>query len=285
MIYYEKLSSKNFSNLIELVDEFSKINNYRCNIVDIYKKLNFIKKFFYKNKVTLILLDNKYIGYIYYETVTVDTIVINDLYIKEDFLEYVNIIEFNKFQNKILIYQVYEDDLTKKILLANDFKRGRITKLLHLNIVYFHKIYENKRISFRTFKKDVDETLRCNLQNNIFDSNDRIPLQIKDIKYEEKQDFYKKDLCIFMLLDNKEIGYGQIVYNKNMYMIVNFGVLKEYRGLGYGEYLLNYLVNIAYNLNITDLYIRVDYENYKASNLYSKIGFKFVGYYATWIKS
>ena len=123
------------------------------------------------------------------------------------------------------------------------------------------------------------------MQNNIFYSNDRIPLEIKDIKYEEKQEFYKKDLCIFMLLDNKEIGYGQIVYNKNMYMIVNFGVLKEYRGLGYGEYFLNYLVNMAYNLNIKDLYIRVDYENYKALNLYNKIGFKFLGYYTTWIKS
>lgn len=285
MIYYEKLNSKNFSSLIELVDEFSKINNYRCNIVEIYNKLNFIKKFFYKNKVTLILLDDKYIGYIYYDFITIDTIVINDLYIKEDFLDYVTIKDFNKFKNKILIYQVYEDELTKKIVLQNDFKRRKTTKLLHLDILYFHKIYENKRISFRTFKKNVDETLRCNLQNNIFYSNDRIPLEIKDIKYEEKQEFYKKDLCIFMLLDNKEIGYGQIVYNKNMYMIVNFGVLKEYRGLGYGEYFLNYLVNMAYNLNIKDLYIRVDYENYKALNLYNKIGFKFLGYYTTWIKS
>ena len=285
MIYYEKLNSKNFSSLIELVDEFSKINNYRCNIVEIYNKLNFIKKFFYKNKVTLILLDDKYIGYIYYDFITIDTITINDLYIKEDFLDYVNIKDFNKFKNKILIYQVYEDELTKKIVLQNDFKRRKTTKLLHLDILYFHKIYENKRISFRTFKKNADETLRCNLQNNIFYSNDRIPLEIKDIKYEEKQEFYKKDLCIFMLLDNKEIGYGQIVYNKNMYMIVNFGVLKEYRGLGYGEYFLNYLVNMAYNLNIKDLYIRVDYENYKALNLYNKIGFKFLGYYTTWIKS
>lgn len=285
MVHYEKLSNKNFSSLESLVNEFFLINKYRLNIISIYNGLNFFKKLLYKNKIIMILVDSKYVGYVYFERFSIDTIFINDLYIKDEFLEIVNLNSIKIFKDKVLFYQTFEDDLTRKILINNKFTKSETTMLLKYNLNIKIKIKHDENISFRQFRIDKDEKLRCEIQNDIFNYNGREPINIRDIMYEEKQDYYRSDRCVFILLDNKEIGYAQIIYNKGMYMLVNFGILEEYRGLGYGEILLEYMINLAYDIKLSQLYIRVNDSNYKALNLYKKIGFKFLGYYNTFIKS
>lgn len=285
MVHYEKLSNKNFSSLESLVNEFFLINKYRLNIISIYDGLNFFKKLLYKNKIIMILVDSKYVGYVYFERFSIDTIFINDLYIKDEFLEIVNLNSIKIFKDKVLFYQTFEDDLTRKILINNKFTKSETTMLLKYDLNTKIKIKHDENISFRQFRIDKDEKLRCEIQNDIFNYNGREPINIRDIMYEEKQDYYRSDRCVFILLDNKEIGYAQIIYNKGMYMLVNFGILEEYRGLGYGEILLEYMINLAYDIKLSQLYIRVNDSNYKALNLYKKIGFKFLGYYNTFIKS
>lgn len=285
MVHYEKLSNKNFSSLESLVNEFFLINKYRLNIISIYNGLNFFKKLLYKNKIIMILVDSKYVGYVYFERFSIDTIFINDLYIKDEFLEIVNLNSIKIFKDKVLFYQTFEDNLTKKILINNKFTKSETTMLLKYDLNIKIKIKHDENISFRQFRIDKDEKLRCEIQNDIFNYNGREPINIRDIMYEEKQDYYRSDRCVFILLDNKEIGYAQIIYNKGMYMLVNFGILEEYRGLGYGEILLEYMINLAYDIKLSQLYIRVNDSNYKALNLYKKIGFKFLGYYNTFIKS
>lgn len=285
MVHYEKLSNKNFSSLESLVNEFFLINKYRLNIISIYNGLNFFKKLLYKNKIIMILVDSKYVGYVYFERFSIDTIFINDLYIKDEFLEIVNLNSIKIFKDKVLFYQTFEDDLTRKILINNKFTKSETTMLLKYDLNIKIKIKHDENISFRQFRIDKDEKLRCEIQNDIFNYNGREPINIRDIMYEEKQDYYRSDRCVFILLDNKEIGYAQIIYNKGMYMLVNFGILEEYRGLGYGEILLEYMINLAYDIKLSQLYIRVNDSNYKALNLYKKIGFKFLGYYNTFIKS
>lgn len=285
MVHYEKLSNKNFSSLESLVNEFFLINKYRLNIISIYNGLNFFKKLLYKNKIIMILVDSKYVGYVYFERFSIDTIFINDLYIKDEFLEIVNLNSIKIFKDKVLFYQTFEDDLTRKILINNKFTKSETTMLLKYDLNIKIKIKHDENISFRQFRIDKDEKLRCEIQNDIFNYNGREPINIRDIMYEEKQDYYRSDRCVFILLDNKEIGYAQIIYNKGMYMLVNFGILEEYRGLGYGEILLEYMINLAYDIKLSELYIRVNDSNYKALNLYKKIGFKFLGYYNTFIKS
>lgn len=285
MVHYEKLSNKNFSSLESLVNEFFLINKYRLNIISIYNGLNFFKKLLYKNKIIMILVDSKYVGYVYFERFSIDTIFINDLYIKDEFLEIVNLNSIKILKDKVLFYQTFEDNLTRKILINNKFTKSETTMLLKYDLNTKIKIKHDKNISFRQFRIDKDEKLRCEIQNDIFNYNGREPINIRDIMYEEKQDYYRSDRCVFILLDNKEIGYAQIIYNKGMYMLVNFGILEEYRGLGYGEILLEYMINLAYDIKLSQLYIRVNDSNYKALNLYKKIGFKFLGYYNTFIKS
>ena len=58
-----------------------------------------------------------------------------------------------------------------------------------------------------------------------------------------------------------------------MYTVVNFGILKDFRGYGFGKILLNYLIKKAKDSKIDKLFIRVEESNYKALKLYNWIGF------------
>lgn len=284
MVQFEKLSNKNFSQLEILVKEFLQLNKYRNNLIKIYLKSNLFKKSIYRNNIILFSLNNNYIGYIWFEHNDINTIIINDIYIRDKFIDFIKVDNIPKFNGKILIYQTFDDKLTLKLLLNNSFTCYRVTKLLKYNIKT--KISINNLIKFRLFNKNSDEKLRCNLQNSIFNADSRIPLKIKDIKYEQKQPYYKDNFCVFVLNSyNHEIGYGQIIYNNNIYTIVNLGIINEYQGMGYGEALLSYLINIAYDNKISEIFIRVDEHNFKAINLYTKIGFVNIGNYTTWIKS
>ena len=44
------------------------------------------------------------------------------------------------------------------------------------------------------------------------------------------------------MLGENYIGYGQIINNRNMYTIVNFGIIDGLRGLGLGKLLLYEIV-------------------------------------------
>jgi len=83
-----------------------------------------------------------------------------------------------------------------------------------------------------------------------------------------------EDLSLFIKLNNIAIGYGQIIFNRDMYTVVNFGILKEFRGYGFGKILLNELINAAKKMQINELFIRVEENNYSALKLYNWIGFK-----------
>ena len=78
------------------------------------------------------------------------------------------------------------------------------------------------------------------------------------------------------------IGYGQVILNRGKYTIVNLGVIKEHRGMRYGEELLKYLINLCICKNISEIYIRVDKNNIPALRLYTKLGFREYSSYSVW---
>lgn len=285
MVHYEKLNKDNFYNLCELLKESLIYNSYKKRVDEFFTQLNFFKKILFKKNIILVKLDNDYLGYIWYELKSLDTILLNDIYIRDSFIKYLDINNIRCFEDKVIIYQGFEDILTKMILEKNDFSKVKITKLMKKTISSSIPIEVDENLSIRIFRKNIDEKIRCNIQNNIFNDNDRIPLKVKDIKYEETQEYYINDLCMFLIKDNKEIGYCQVVFHKNMYMIVNFGIIYEFRGYGYGRYLLSSVLNELYKKSIFDVYIRVDLNNFKAFNLYKNTGFNYVGNFSTWIKS
>ena len=89
--------------------------------------------------------------------------------------------------------------------------------------------YDNFQFKIRNFVAGKDEGLRCDVQNQIFADLNRRPLTIEDIYMDMSQDYYINDFCFFGMLGENYIGYGQIINNRNMYTIVNFGIIDGLR--------------------------------------------------------
>ncbi|WP_406541200.1 hypothetical protein [Clostridium ljungdahlii] len=55
-------------------------------------------------------------------------------------------------------------------------------------------------------------------------------MTLEDIYFDEAQDYYFEKGAIFLKQNDEYIGYGQIVMENDIPVIVNFGILKEFRG-------------------------------------------------------
>ena len=300
MVLLEKLSNNNFENFKTLnLERFSK-ENYDKNFFEYYENEKFFLKIFLKKFVKLFIYNKKVIGYIWYEVPVEIPVRVWSLYVKEEYLDLLSPNILNNFNNTILSYETCDDKTNNEMLSKLGFKkvkpsilmsmnlenynktqeinnlisslRNNINLLKTINLLYNYNIKEVK-ISIEKVILNRDEELRCKLQNSIFSASTRVPLEVEDIENDIEQDYYIKDLSLFIKVNNIAIGYGQIIYNRDMYTVVNFGILKEFRHYGFGKILLNHLIQSAKNKNIYDLYIRVEETNYSALKLYNWIGF------------
>ena len=155
-----------------------------------------------------------------------------------------------------------------KYNLENDYKL-----LKKVNSIYNSNI-DKINITCQKVILKKDEELRCEIQNSIFSATTRVPLEIQDIETDIEQDYYIENLSLFIKINDIAIGYGQIIFNRDMYTVVNFGIIKEFRKYGFGKILLNQLIFEAKENGIYELFIRVEENNFNALKLYNWIGFR-----------
>ena len=178
---------------------------------------------------------------------------------------------FSEFKINKYIYETVEDEGSD--LSMYGFIKKASNTILKLDLHNFNKKNTNE-FNFRPFIKGKDETLRCNLQNEIFHEENRIPLKTKDIVYECSRKAFLEDLAFFEIKGDNIIGYGQILLLKGKYTVANFGIIEEFRGKGYGEALLIHILNQAKQKGLHEVYIKVKSDNISAVNLYKKMGFE-----------
>lgn len=300
MVLLEKLSNSNFEKFKELSSERINSENYDKNFFEYYEKEKFFFKIFFKKFVKLFVYNNEIVGYIWYEVPVEIPIRVWSLYVKEEYLEYLDSSILKCFDNTILSYET-PDDETNNIMLKNlGFKKVKPSVLMNINVNDFRKEqyvqkliyklendisvqkklmnftnngYKSLTVTVEPVKINEEEQLRCDIQNSVFSKIDRLPLQIEDIENDVKQEYYIEDLSMFIKINNIAIGYGQVIYNRQMYTVVNFGIIDEFRGRGFGKILLCELINRCKKMRILDLYIRVEENNISALKLYSWIGF------------
>ena len=284
MITIEKLSLFN-------IDSFRKLYNedYRSYICDkgfftLYDNESFILRYLLRRQIRLFKFNNKYIGYIWYdESKKCSTNSIYSIYVLEEYINFFDSTSLSFVKCSTLKFDIEENENIKKLMNKLGFVISSNVCLMKLKLPL--KLIEvNKELEFRHFVKNYDENLRCALQNNIFYSENRVPLEPDDIFEEEKQDYYINDFSVFLCNKDNYIGYGQIILSNGLYTIVNFGIIEEYRCQGYGQALLNYLIKLCQINSINDIYIRVENNNHKAVSLYNKIGFRECASYYTWYK-
>ena len=301
MVLLERLSSNNFDNFKNLnLERFSK-ENYDKNFFEYYENEKFFLKIFLKKFVKLFIYRKEVIGYIWYEIPVEMPVRVWSLYIKPEYIDLLSPEILKSFNNTILSYETCNDEDTNRMLINLGFKKVKPSLLMNIELSNYNKAAQvallknslehnsnvinslnnlyngnirNINITTEKVLLDRDEELRCKIQNSVFSATTRIPLEVEDIQNDIEQDYYMEDLSLFIKLNNIAIGYGQIIFNRDMYTVVNFGILKEFRGYGFGKILLNELINAAKKMQINELFIRVEENNYSALKLYNWIGFK-----------
>ncbi|MEN8434446.1 GNAT family N-acetyltransferase [Clostridium septicum] len=301
MITLEKLTSNTMDIFKKLYDRNFLNENYDKDFFSLYNNQNFVIKFLFRKFLKLIRYNDEVIGYIWYDTPLESTIRIWSLYIENDYMGFIDENTLKAFNTSILSYEAIDNPRNTKILTKLGFKRIRPTILMELNLnkynrykdineiklklqlenSYVNKIYNSifntnyisSKYNNKKFIIGKDEALRCKIQNNIFSTWNREPLKIEDIYSDISQEYYLKDLSLFGMINDKFVGYGQVIYNRNMYTVVNFGIINEFRGFGIGKLLLHDLIVSSKSKGFNKLYIRVDEDNIAAQKLYKWAGF------------
>lgn len=286
MIAVEKLSLFNIEHFRKLYNKSQ--NAYICNkgYFEIYDNQSFILKFVIRKQIRLFKRNNEYIGYIWFEYPGYDgESNIYSLYIKDGYEDIITPYILLSLNSDTFKFDVWDSDKMIKIMNNLQFSPISETKLMKMdssNIDIYEEIDSSR---FRHFIKKKDEKLRCLIQNSVFDDKDRIPITVKDIYAEEEEEYYLDNFGVFIYKDSDTIvGYGQVIFNNGQYTIANLGILEAYRGQGFGEELVRYLLWFCNKNSIKEVNIRVEKNNVKAISLYTKVGFKEYNSLTTWLK-
>lgn len=296
MVSVEKLSVHNMDKFKELNKRRFLKETYDKDFFQFYNNEKFFTKMILKKFVKLFTINGAVIGYIWYDVPLDIPIKIWSLYFDTDYLDYIDASTLDIFNRASLSYEAtdnFKDNLvltklgfakvTPSILMKldlNAYNREKeceflLNSLSHNTLLKPYIKNHKVNITFEKMKISIDEGIRCNIQNEIFSDKCRLPLEIADVENDIQQDYYIEDLSIFIKLNGSPIGYGQVIYTRNMYTVVNFGIIEEFRSLGFGKLLLDNLIKRCKDKQYNELYIRVEENNINAVKLYSWSGFKF----------
>jgi ribosomal protein S18 acetylase RimI-like enzyme len=273
------LNKKNMDKFKALSLIKSKFNDKNEDFFEFFSKCNFAQQIMARRKVKLIKHNEEYIGFIWYEYINKNTCLIKSMFSSELYnCDSYKILLDNIKTDSILQYNCKSNEINSVILKELGFlKKDGLLELSSFNFEFdkeeFNGFLAKNNLSFREFIKGKDENLRCSIQNQVFEDENRTPVSIHDIYFDESQNYYLETGAVFLYQGLKCIGYGQIIIEKNCPYIVNVGVLSEFRGLGYGRILMYHLLNIISENDFSEVRLKVKNSNYKALNLYKGLGF------------
>lgn len=272
------LNRRNMDALRQLNDNRKKFNELNEDFFDLYDNCNFAQKIFLKRTVFLLKSDAEYFGFIWFTFNSRNYCYINSMFVSEqysDLKQYYSALLSNIDEYTNLQYSCIKNDNNYNLLESLGF----ILKEGTISLSYtFHCNYSMpdlpKNVLIKQLKVGKDELIRCRIQNDVFEVPGRIPLTVDDIFYDEDQKYYFDKGAFFIMEGDKHVGYGQIIIEDCEPVIVNLGILKEFRGKGYGKYLVMQLLYIIMQNNFHKAMIRVSTENKIALRLYESVGFK-----------
>ncbi|CAB1245139.1 GNAT family N-acetyltransferase [Clostridium sp. MT-14] len=273
-----KLIKKNLKYFRELNSKRTLFNSLNKDFFQVYDNCNFIQKMILRNKVKLIKNNVKYIGYIWTDIYNKNVCYINAMnvlygYNNMSSLPYKYLINTIK-ENCIIRYLCENNDYNFKLLKSVGFEKKEGTLILYKELPENMHFILNRELEFEMLQKGKDEGKRCEIQNKIFQEDNRVPLTLEDIFFDEVQDYYFEKGAVFLKKNNEYIGYGQFIIENGIPVIVNFGIIKEFRGKGYSKFLLMYILKLIHSNGFNKIIIKVKNSNYIALNLYKSVGFE-----------
>jgi RimJ/RimL family protein N-acetyltransferase len=104
----------------------------------------------------------------------------------------------------------------------------------------------------------------------------QIPESFRYFKNRTLESINNHILTLLVSIENQYFGYGHIDFENHKYW-VGICILNEYQGKGYGNLILNKIVDFTRkNTSIEELYLTVDKTNINAIKLYKKNNFQLV---------
>lgn len=310
MFTLERLTTANFDSFRKIYNKSVQFQTYDKDFFKTYDSQNFVYKFIFRRFLRLINYNNNLIGFIWYDAPLDISVRVWALYVEEKYIKLLTPTVLNSFNNCTLTYDAFDNKINSTMLTNLGFKKIRPTILMELRLSEYRingnsldqefksksspkvqKLLKNDysfveynliETYYEHFKNGQDEELRCNIQNEIFNDFNRIPLKVEDIANDIIQDYYIDGLSIFQKVNDIHVGYGQIVKNRDMFLLVNFGIINEFRGLSLGKIMLHNILTLAKKEGIKIVNLRVDENNYMAKNLYYEFGFKEIDKISRW---
>ncbi|SHH77155.1 GNAT family N-acetyltransferase [Clostridium grantii] len=266
----ERLKEKTLNKFKEL---YALLPNHKYNFFSYYEGESIYRRFLMKRWVYLLTNDKEYVGYIWVNEMN-GVYAVLELFIKEEHDNqeaYFALLKNLKYYDKIKI-KISEKGYKLDIIEQLGFE---VTSLVYeMELIIPEEInlspLSHERLKISNLIKGKDEQIRCDLQNKIFNKKNRVPLVVKDIFYDEMQSYYYDDGVFIVYEETKPIGIGQIIYENFGAVLVNFGIIQEYRWKGYGEYFLKYVIKFMSEKGEKKINLRVHHDNQAAISLYKK---------------
>jgi len=272
-----------FKELIEINDNRLRFNILNEDFVNYYKELNFIKQLLIHNKVKLLRENNKAQGYLWVFKNEDGNLIINSMYINgnEDIINKYRLL-LNSFKRNKFIYNCRKNFNNFEVLTEIGFKKSKGTFNMKMALNNLNYTFDKALEEFEVLRKGKQEELRCNIQNEVFRDDNRMPLTIDDMLYDEYQSYYYEEGAVFIKCNKEYAGYGQIILIDNVPTIVNVGILKEFRGKGLGRLLMQYLLSLLVKNGYKEVKLKVSSHNLTAINMYKSLGFEINGETFIW---
>lgn len=261
-------------NLIENLQVYDEYR-WKYNLVRLFNSNNLLKRLMLWKNIKFLKVENEYVGFIWFDKLDRNRYKINSIKVMNNYntAEYYNMLLSVIKRKSIITYNCASSEIEYYVLRNLGFEQRKTIIEMKTQLNGIYHLEADPKTSFFTFSKNKDERLRCVVQNKVFSDLSRYPINEGDIYFEENQKYYIDDGCIFIKYEEKVIGYGQIIVDNCKAYIVNFGILKEYRGKGFGKTLLKYLLNLSYNQNYKEIYLKCNENNIIALELYKSMGF------------
>ncbi|MCX7903976.1 MAG: GNAT family N-acetyltransferase [Caloramator sp.] len=271
MVKILKAGWKDYSKLKTLIlrvdYDFDFFSNYDGNIL-----LDLLAKRCYKivngNKISALLIKHDFKREIFFIPLEANV----------SFKEIVNELQDNLLSGYKIEFYYRNIDLFKKLTDECSIKLLKNYKLMVIDLSKLKSINQTSNLNnlrIRSMIINKEEDKRVILQNSIFGENlKRKALSLEEVKSEERKKEFISDLCFFLTYNDEDIGYGQIIKSSEGYYLINFGIVPEYRGFGYGKFFLNEILNKAKEYGIKELFLKVENDNIRAVNLYFNVGFE-----------
>lgn len=182
-----------------------------------------------------------------------------------------------------------DQPLNERIMLQLGFERKKNHRVMSL-LLDLHQSREASpsildHIEIHPVVTTGDMHDRVEVQNNVFQNKNRIPLTWLDVQTEMRNQSYQPDLSLLLYYDGIACGYGQIVSNSSSYYLVNFGITGPFQGQGLSHILLDRMLDLAKARDISFVKLEVFENNVKATRLYEGHGFKTMYNKSQWVYS